>query len=50
VAPVAPAPQAAAPQPALAQVAHPSEDRATYRTEAMIRRRQLRAERLTRAG
>ncbi|MDP5367553.1 MAG: phosphopantetheine-binding protein, partial [Paracoccaceae bacterium] len=32
------------------QVAHPSENRATYRTEAMIRRRQLRAERLTRAG
>ena len=49
-APVASAPQVAAPQPVPLQVAHPADDRATYRTEAMIRRRQLRAERLTRAG
>lgn len=49
--PVAAAPQVAAqPQPATAQVAHPADDRPAYRTEAMIRRRQLRAERLTRAG
>ncbi len=50
-APVAPAPQIAAqPESAAPQIAHPSEDRAAYRTEAMIRRRQLRAERLTRTG
>ncbi|MGR3701071.1 MAG: non-ribosomal peptide synthetase, partial [Paracoccaceae bacterium] len=46
-APITPAPQVSAPAP---QIAHPSEDRAGYRTEAMNRRRQLRAERLTRAG
>lgn len=46
-APVAPSPQPTATAP---QIAHPSEDRAGYRTEAMTRRRQLRADRLTRAG
>ncbi|HEY9021524.1 MAG TPA: dihydrolipoamide succinyltransferase, partial [Paracoccaceae bacterium] len=46
-APVAPSPQPTATAP---QIAHPSEDRAGYRTEAMNRRRQLRADRLTRAG
>ena len=56
-APTAPAPAAPqvaappppAPQPAT-QLLHPSEDRATFRTEAMNRRRQLRAERLPRTG
>lgn len=53
-APVAPAP-APGPAPVVAahaapQVLHPADDRATYRTEAMSRRRQLRAERLPRAG
>ena len=47
VVPAAPAPQSATP---VAQIAHPSQDRAGFRTEAMQRRRQLRAERLTRAG
>jgi len=46
-APVAPSPQPTATAP---QIAHPSKDRAGYRTEAMNRRRQLRADRLTRAG
>ncbi len=43
-----PAPQPA--EPAAAQVLHPADDRAGYRTQAMSRRRQLRAERLPRTG
>jgi hypothetical protein len=46
---VAAPPPPPAPQPAT-QLQHPSEDRATFRSEAMTRRRQLRAERLPRTG
>jgi natural product biosynthesis luciferase-like monooxygenase protein len=48
----APTPQPAAPppDPAVAQVLHPADDRAGFRTQAMARRRQLRAERLPRTG
>jgi natural product biosynthesis luciferase-like monooxygenase protein len=46
---VAAPPPPPAPQPAT-QLQHPSEDRATFRSEAMSRRRQLRAERLPRTG
>jgi hypothetical protein len=38
------------PMMAAPRVIHPSDDRATFRTEAMQRRRQLRAERLSQTG